>query len=123
MPFISDSAFDALIGIVDDADRLHICLAEPSSYANLTGTQTLGNKTLSSAFTGPADRSPTGRKTTVGAQTGGSVTATGSAAYWALALVGSSAVLASGALSSAQSVTNGNTFSTAAFDIGVPDAV
>lgn len=121
MPYINDLAFDAALAVIDDATVLHICSAEPTGYANVA-TVTLGNKSLSGAFTGPADRTPSGRKVTVGAQTGGSVTATGTAAAWALVDVPGTKVCASGALASAQGVTNGNTFSTAAFDIGFPDA-
>jgi hypothetical protein len=122
MPYINDLAFDAALAVVDDATVLHICTAEPSSYANVA-TVTLGNKTLSGAFTGPADRTPTGRKLTVAAQTAGSVTGNGSASHWALVDVSGTKVTASGALASAQTVASGNTFSTTAFDIGIPDAV
>jgi len=121
MPFINDLAFDAALAVIDDANQLHICSAEPTSYANVA-TVTLGNKTLSGAYTGPADRSPTGRKITVAAQSAGSVTATGTAAAWALVDSTGTKVCASGALAASQGVTNGNTFSTAAFDIGFPDA-
>lgn len=122
MPAIADAAFDAALAIVTACNQLHVCSAEPANYAGLAAV-TLGNKTLSGAFTGPADRTPTGRKVTVAAQTGGSVTANGTGGYWALVDTVNSRIGASGAMAASQGVTAGNTFSTAAFDVGFPDAV
>ena len=98
--------------------RIDITSTEATTYAQATTTYTLGNKT--SVSTGsPATRSPSGRKVTVAAVSGGSVTGSGTAAYWAL--TDNSAILvATGALSASQAVTSGNTFSLAAFDIGIP---
>ena len=98
--------------------RIDITSTEATTYAQATTTYTLGNKT--SVSTGsPATRSPSGRKVTVAAVSGGSVTGSGTAAYWAL--TDNSAILvATGALSASQAVTSGNTFSLAAFDVGIP---
>lgn len=119
MAFVLDSAYDALLAIVDNATRLDICSTEPATYGAVAGVS-LGNKT-SIAYTGPADATPNGRKITVNAITGGSVTGTGTAAYYALT-DGASTLYATGALASSQSVTSGNTFSLGAFDIRVADA-
>ena len=55
---------------------------------------------------------------------GGTVTGNGTAAYWAISKpTATTALYATGALPSSQVVTSGNTFSLAAFDIGIPDAV
>lgn len=122
MAFIADYVLDAALAKLDtEANRLDICSQEPTTYAEATSTYTLGNKT-SLSVGAPADRSPSGRKVTVAAITDGSVTGTGTASHWAIVDTGNSRLLATGALSSSQAVTNGNTFTLGAFDIGIPDA-
>ena len=53
--------------------------------------------------------------------TGGSVTGSGTAAYWAITDA-ASVLVATGALSSSQAVTSGNTFSLASFTIRIAAA-
>ena len=121
--FMNDSLLDLLLQYLEDnGTRLDICSQIPDTYAEATSTYTLGNKT-GITYTGPADRSPNGRKTTVDAISGGAVTGTNTATHWAITKpTTTTALLAAGTLSVPQGVTNGNTFSLAAFDIGVPDA-
>lgn len=122
MSFISDYVLDAALAKLDtEANRLDICSQEPTTYAEATSTYTLGNKT-SLSVGAPADRTPNGRKVTVASFSDGSVTGTGTASHWAVVDTVNSRLLATGALSASQAVTNGNTFSLAAFDIGIPDA-
>jgi len=122
MAFINDRVFDNGLTILDtEANRLDICSTEPATYAAATSTNSLGNKTGLSVGA-PADRSPTGRKVTVAAITDGGVTGTGTATHWAVTDTANSRLLATGALAASQAVTNGNTFTLAAFDIGIPDA-
>lgn len=121
MAFLNDRVFDNGLTVLDtEANRLDICSTEPTTYTQATSTYTLGNKT-SLSIGAPADRSPSGRKVTVASFTDGSVTGTGTAAYWAIVDTGNSRLLAAGSLSASQAVTSGNTFSLAAFDIGIPD--
>lgn len=123
MPYISDTSLDALCNdIKNNANRLDICSQEPANYTEATSTYSLGNKT-GITYTGPADRTGGGRKVQVDAITDGSVTTTGTASHWAVSYVTGTELKAAGALSSSQGVTQGNTFSLTAFDIGVPDAV
>lgn len=122
MAFITDYVFDAALSKLDtEANRLDICSTEPTTYTQAITTYSLGNKT-SLSVGAPADRSPNGRKVTVAAITDGNVTATGTAAYWSIVDTANSRLLATGALSASQAVTNGNTFSIGAFDIGIADA-
>lgn len=123
MPFITDNAADAYLQyIIDNAEDLHICSQEPVTYAEATSTYTIGDKqTITVGI--QADRSPDGRKSTIAAFVDGDVTVTGTATHWAIVDVTGTELLATGELDSSQSVTSGNTFSIAAFDIGVPDAV
>lgn len=117
MSYIDDTVLDAALGIIDNATVLHILSTEPASFANIA-TYTLGNK-ATPGFTGPAAGDTSGRKITINAITDGTVTGTGTAAYWCLAT--GSVLLAAGALSASQGVTSGNTFTLAAFDIEFPD--
>lgn len=97
---------------------LHICSTQPALFADVAGA-TLGNKSGPTVGS-PAARTPSGRKVTISAISDGSVTGTGTAAYWAL--VDASRLLATGTLSASQAVTTNNTFTLAAFDIGIPGA-
>lgn len=121
MAFINDSAYDAFVNYIKtNATRLDICSTEPTTYAQATSTYSLGNKTGLS-LTGPTDGAVSGRRATVPAITTGSVTATGTAAYWALT-DGASILVATGPLTATQAVTNGNNFSLGSFDLTDLDA-
>jgi hypothetical protein len=122
MPFVTDRVFDLGLNVLDtEANRLDICSSEPSTYAQATSTLTLGNKT-SLSIGAPAARSPSGRRVTVAQITDGNVTATGTATHWAIVDTVNNRLLATGSLASGQSVTSGNVFTLAAFDIGIPGA-
>lgn len=121
--FLGDQLLDLpLQELETNYTRQDICSQEPATYTEATSTYTLANKTACT-YTGPADRSPNGRKTTVDAVTGGSVTSTGTASHWAMSKTTATTYLgAAGSLASTQGVTSGNTYSLTAFDIGIPDA-
>ena len=124
MAYISDTSLDALLqDIQDNAEELHICSAEPTTYAEATSTYSLGQKT-SLSVAEPSDRSPNGREIVVAAISDGACDGTGTAAYWAIVKASAtSRLLATGALASSQGVTSGNPFTLTSFAIGVPDAV
>jgi hypothetical protein len=119
MPFINDEVLDQGLDYADtNGTRLDICSQEPVSYAEATSTYTLGNDTVNTGA--PEDGATDGRRVIVPAITSGSVTADGIASHWALTN-GTDTLIAAGALSSPQSVTNGNTFSLDAISITVRD--
>lgn len=122
MPFILDSALDAALDAVcNPVENLYICSQEPTTYAEAQSTYALGSKatpTIGAAANGVSN----GRRRTVAAFTDGSVSATGTATHWALTDNSESVLLATGALSASQAVTDGNAFEIAAFDIAVADA-
>lgn len=121
MATLADRVFDNGLTVLDtEANRLDITSAEATTYTQATSTYTLGNKT-SLSIGAPADRTGGGREVAVAAFTDGSVTGTGTAAYYAITDTTNSRLLATGALSSSQSVTSGNTFSISSFKIGIPD--
>lgn len=121
MAYINDAAYDAALAyIITNGTRLELCSAEPANYAGIAAVA-LGNKT-SLAIGAAANGAVSGRRVTVAAITNGSVTANGTATHWAIHN-GSNTLVASGSLSASQVVTSGNTFTNAAFDITIPDAV
>lgn len=125
MTYLTDSFRDAALDYIQDAAAagnvdLHICSTEALTYAQATSTYTLGNK-ADITITGPAEGDVSGRKISIGAITGGSVTATGTATHLCLVDTSTSELLLTEELSSSQSVTLGNTFTLTAFDIEFPD--
>lgn len=121
MPFLNDRVYDNGLTVLDtEATTLHICSSEPTTFGTLNS---LGNKSLAAGDIGaPSARSGGGRRVTVAALTGGTVTATGTATSYAIVDTTNSRLLATGTLTSSQAVTNGNSFSLASFDIGIPGA-
>jgi len=119
MSYLNDVVLDSgLSTLTSNGDRLDICDTEPTSYAEATSTYSLGNSAIT--IGSPGDGTPSGRKVTVGAIAAGEVTVTDTAAYWAITN-GTDTLYAVGSLSSPQAVTDGNTFTLAAFDVTIPD--
>lgn len=120
MAFINDEVFDQGLDYADtNGTRIDICSQEPTTYTEATDTYTLGNKT--GLNTGATEAGATdGRRVIVPAITDGSVTGTDTATHWALT-DGSSILVATGALSSSQAVTSGNTFTLDAISITIRD--
>lgn len=120
MATLNDRVYDNGLTVLDtEANRLDICSQEPATYTAATSTYTLGNKT-SLSIGAPAARSGGGREVTIASFTDGAVTGNGSATHYAIVDTVNSRLLATGSLSSSQTVTSGNTFSLAAFKIGMP---
>ena len=122
MAFIADYIFDLALAEFDtNATHLYICSQEPATFTEATSTYALGNKS-SLTVGAPANGVSNGRRVTVAAITDGSVTGTNTATHWAITKTTGSTLMATGALSAPQAVTNGNTFTLGAFDITIPDA-
>lgn len=122
MAFLIDDVYDSGLSYVStNANRLDICSTEPTTYTQATSTYTLGNKTSLSVGS-PADHTPDGRKVVVAAITDGTVSGTGTAAYWAITKTSTSTLIATGSLTSSQAVTSGNTFTLDAINIAIRDA-
>lgn len=121
MATLNDRVFDNGLSVLDtEANRIDVTSQEATTYAEATSTYTLGNST-SLSIGAPADRTGGGRKVTVAAITDGSISATGTATHYAIVDTSNSRLLATGSLTASQSVTSGNTFTLATFDIGIPD--
>lgn len=124
MPFIHDTALDALLAdVISNGESLHICTAEPADYTEATATYSKGEKT-SPTINAASDRGGGGREAIVDAITDGAVDGDGTVTHWAIVKdSATSRLLCAGLLSSGQAVSNGNTFTLTSFAIGVPDAV
>ena len=121
MATVADRVLDEGLTVLDvEANAVHINSQQATTFAEATSTYTLGN-TTSITISAPADRTGGGRKVTLSAVTGASVTATGTATHYAIVDTSNSRLLVTGALTASQSVTSGNTFSLEALDVGIPD--
>ena len=123
MPYLDNRVYYNGLTVLDtEANAIHICSAEPTTYSETTSTYTLGNAT-GVTVGAPADRTGGGREVVVDAAADGNITATGTATHYALVDTVNSRLLAASALTASQAVTNGNTFTLASFTIGIPDPV
>ena len=121
MAYLNDRVFDNGLTILDtEANEIHVTSQEAADYTEATSTYTLGSSS-SLSIGAPADRTGGGRKVTVAAISDGSITGTGTVTHYAIVDTVNSRLLATAALTASQSVTNGNTFTLATFDIGIPD--
>ena len=120
MAFIADTVFDNGLTVLDtNGTRIDICSSEPTTYTEATSTFSLGNDSVNTGA--PQNGATDGRRVIVPAIASGTVTGTGTAAFWALTN-GSTTLYATGSLSSSQAVTTGNTFSLDAISITIRDA-
>lgn len=120
MAFIADTVFDNGLTTLDsNGTRLDICSTEPTTYTEATSTYSLGNDTVNTGA--PENGAVDGRRVQVPAISAGSVTASGTAGFWALTN-GTDTLYATGSLSATQAVTSGNTFSLDAISITLRDA-
>jgi hypothetical protein len=121
MATLGNRVYDNGLTTLDtEANKILVTSQEATTYTNANSTYALGNST-SLSINAPADRTGGGRKVTVAAISDGSITATGTATHYAIVDTTNSRLLATAALTASQSVTNGNTFTLATFDIGIPD--
>ena len=121
MATIADRVFDNGLTVLDtEANKIVVTSQESTTYTEANATHALGNST-SLSIGAPADRSGGGREVTAAAITDGSITGTGTVTHYAIIDTTNSRLLVTGALSASQSVTSGNTFSLAAFTVGIPD--
>lgn len=120
MAFVTDSAFDAALDYLSaNATAIHVCSSEPADRAGAIAASLADGALGAGDFTKGAG-SPDGRKTTVAAQNGLTVDASGTATH--VAIISGTELLLTTALSASQSVTSGNTVNVAAFDYTIRDA-
>jgi hypothetical protein len=117
---LHDDILDNGLSALSNTENLYILSSDPGLTFSNINTYKLGNK-VSPTIEAVGDRTGGGRKRTVSAITDGTVTASGTATYFALTDDSASKVLVVGDLSSSQVVTLGNTFTLTSIDIGIPD--
>lgn len=118
MAFLYDTALDAaLASVITSGTHLSICSAEPANYAGIAAVE-LGKAAVTIGAV--SDGATSGRRVTVPAVSGASVTANGDLAAWALH--DNTGVLVASGTATTQTMTAGNSYDTNAFDITIPDA-
>jgi len=123
MATLDNRVFDNGLTVLDtEANKILITSQEATDYTDANTTSALGNST-SLSVAAPSDRTGGGREVVVAAISDGSVTATGTATHYAIVDTANSRLLATGSLTTSQSVASGNTFSLGSFTIGIPDPV
>jgi len=113
-----DPVLDLGLNKLSAADKVHLCSAMPSDYASVTSTS-LGNKSLGAGNVFGAIQSGTGRERVSVAFSGGSITASGTAGYWAAVDSVNSLLLAAGTVAVNRGVTVGGQFSMPAITVGL----
>jgi len=113
MSYLNPEALDGGLDWVDtNGTTLHICSSEPANFGAVSSAS-LGSASVNV----PAPSAATGgRKVTVPAVTGGTVSTNGTASHWAIT-DGTSVLVATGSLSASKAVTTDSGFNTTAFDI------
>jgi hypothetical protein len=123
MATLNNRVFDNGLSVLDtEANKILLTSQEATDYTGANVTFALGNST-SLSVAAPSDRAGGGREVVVAAISDGSVTATGTATHYAIVDTVNSRLLATGSLTTSQSVSSGNTFSLGSFTIGIPDPV
>lgn len=120
MTYLHDRVYDNGLSVLPaEGNKAVICSQEPATFPEANSTYRLGEKT-SITISAPGARSPNGRKVTMSAITGGTVTANGTATHWAIVDTTNSRLLAAQSLQASQVVNTANPFSLTAADIGIP---
>lgn len=116
-----DASIDSMFDYIDQCNIMHVCSGEPANYAGIAAVS-LANVALT-PDTGDfvkANGDTSGRKVTVAAKSGVSVTGTGSATHIAIARTTDS-TLRYVTTCTAQTLTLGNTINIPAWKIEVGD--
>lgn len=118
--FTPDATLNAMLAVIaDNCDRVDVCSTQPTTYAQATSTYSLGNYTLTAGdgngdwTIGAGDTS--GRKLTLGAQTGNNATADGTAGH--LAFTNGTDTLYHVTTVSSETTNNGSPLNISAVDV------
>lgn len=115
-----DPVLDAAFDYVDQSTSMVVCSAEPANYAGVAAvTLATAVMTADTDYT-KADAAGGGRKVTVAAKNGVSVTATGTATHIALVRVADTSLRYVTTCTS-QALTSGNTVNIPAWEISIGD--
>lgn len=120
--FFVDAAFDAALGVLDNATTMHVCSAQPANHAGIAAVSLADVAMTAGAGNGDysalANGDVSGRKITVIAQTAIPVDATGTANH----LAGTDGTTLDWVTTcTSQALTSGNTVDTPNFDLEIND--
>jgi hypothetical protein len=124
MALVGDRVLDLGLNVLDtESTHMYLCSTEPATFTAASSTLALGNNNFGAGavFGAPAAGSPNGRKVSSAAVSGGSVTANGTAGFWAATDNANSRLSVEGALAATQVVTSGNTWGMASLDVRLPN--
>jgi hypothetical protein len=119
--FAPDAFFDAAFDWLDQADKMVVCNAQPTTYTEANATFALADvaMTVNTDYT-KANGDTSGRKCTVAAKSSFNVDTSGTATHLALISTGDSTLRYVTTVTS-QALTSGNTVSTPAWDVEILD--
>jgi hypothetical protein len=115
---VDNSVLDAAFGIVDNAIRMAVCSAQPANYAGIAAVR-LAEATVAGGDFTIADGTTSGRKVTVAAKSGVSITASGSATH--IVLHDNSAVMQYVTTCTTQALVSGGTVDIGSWAIEIAD--
>jgi hypothetical protein len=120
---VHDDVLDGALDIIlNNADRMTVCSAEPTTYAEANATFALADVTMAPGDYTNADGDTNGRKTTVGAKSSVLIDITGTGTHVALMDVGNTKLLYVTTCTSQALTANGsNTVNFPAWDIEIAD--
>lgn len=118
---VHNDVIDAALNYIkNNATRICVCNAEPTTYTQAETTYMLVIKTITSAdFTGPADGDTNGRKVTSNQHSTVTITNSGTASHIAFTVNGSKLLFVT--TCSNQSLTATNTVTIPSWDIEISD--
>ena len=119
---LSDRAIDlGLICLDTEPDRLYFCSALPTTYAQATSLAVCVHNTVAGGvFSSPVAGSPKGRKITLNAASGDTVSPGGIAGFWAAVDSVNQRLLASGPMAAPITLAAGAPFSIPSVDLTLP---
>lgn len=117
---VIDAAMDALLNYISsNSAQIHLCSAQPTTRTEAVTTYNLASGALLAGQFTLANGDVSGRKHTIAAQTGLSITASGTANH--IAITSGTELLMVTEISPTQALTSGGTADTSAFDHEVAD--
>lgn len=115
---VDNSVLDGAFAIVDNAIRMAVCSAEPANFAGIAAV-TLAQATMAPGDFTVADGDVSGRKVTVAAKLGVSITASGTANH--VVLHDNAAVLHYATTCASQALVSGGTVDIGSWKVEIAD--
>lgn len=115
--FADDSIMDAALGVIDNSTRMVVTSAQPANFAGIAAVA-LADVTLDSGDFTIANGDTSGRKVTIGAQSGVTVDASGTATHVCL---DNGTTLLYVTTCTSQALTAGNTVDIPAWKVEIAD--